>query len=345
MQKVTSAPLAVTCGEPAGIGFDITIAAWAQRDTLDLPPFALFGDADAITERASLLGSALPVQRIDTLAAVSTYFHQALPVVHIPQSKPTRAGQPDTANGAAVIAAIDAATAQVMSGQACALVTNPIAKNVLYAAGFSHPGHTEYLAVLATRHRPGYQFTPVMMLACDELRVAPLTIHVPLASVAGLITRKMIAETTHIVHAALIQDFGITNPRIAIAGLNPHAGESGTIGREDEEIVRPAVEALRQAGLSVTGPHSADTLFHAAARETYDAVIAMYHDQALIPIKTLAFDRGVNMTLGLPFVRTSPDHGTAFDIAGSGRARPDSLIEALRLAQRAAERRGAALPS
>lgn len=339
MQKIALPPLAVTCGDPAGIGPDITIQAWARREALDLPAFAYFGDATALAERAKLLGCNLPIERIDRLAEVAACTAVALPVMHLPQPNATRAGHPDTANGAAVIAAIEAAVAQVMSGNASAIVTNPIAKNVLYAAGFKHPGHTEFLAELAARHVPGRTFTPVMMLACDELCVVPLTVHIPLATVPGLITRQTIIETARIVHAGLIRDFGIAQPRIAIAGLNPHAGEAGTIGREDEEIVRPAVELLRQEGLIVTGPHSADTLFHAAARETYDAVIAMYHDQALIPIKTLAFDRGVNMTLGLPFVRTSPDHGTAFDIAGTGRARPESFIEALRLAKRAAQRR------
>ena len=339
MQKIALPPLAVTCGDPAGIGPDITIQAWLNRAALALPPFAFFGDANALAARADHLGCKLTIARIDQLSGVAACPPDALPVVHIPQPHTTRAGKPDTANGATVIEAIEAAVAQVMSGAASALVTNPIAKNILYAAGFKHPGHTEFLAELAMRHMPGKKFTPVMMLACDELRVVPLTVHIPLASVAGLITRQSILDTTRIVHAGLIRDFGIAQPRIAVAGLNPHAGEFGTIGREDEEIVRPAIELLRQEGLIVTGPHSADTLFHAAARETYDAVIAMYHDQALIPIKTLAFDRGVNMTLGLPFVRTSPDHGTAFDIAGTGRARPESFIEALRLAHRAAQRR------
>jgi 4-hydroxythreonine-4-phosphate dehydrogenase len=339
MQKIALPPLAVTCGDPAGIGPDITIQTWVKRAALDLPAFAYFGDASALAERAEQLGHKLAIARIERLSDVASCAPGALPVVHMELPKPARAGQPDAANGATVIAAIEAALAQVVGGNACAVVTNPISKNILYAAGFKHPGHTEFLAELATRHMPGHKFTPVMMLACDELRVVPLTVHIPLASVAGLITRQAIIETARIVHAGLVRDFGIAHPRIAVAGLNPHAGESGTIGREDEEIVRPAIELLRQEGLIVSGPHSADTLFHAAARETYDAAIAMYHDQALIPIKTLAFDRGVNMTLGLPFVRTSPDHGTAFDIAGTGRARPESFIEALLLARRAAQRR------
>ena len=339
MQKVAQAPLAVTGGDPAGIGFDITLKAWAQRTALNLPPFALFANAGAVIERATTLGLNVPIERISALSQTATAFARNLPVIDVAQSKLTRAGHPNSANGAAVIACIEQATAAVIAGHASALVTNPIAKNVLYAAGFKHPGHTEFLAALAERHNPGQSFIPVMLLSCDELRVVPLTIHVPLAVVPGLISEATIIQTARILHAGLIRDFGIADPRIAVAGLNPHAGEAGTIGREDEEIVRPAVEALQREGLRVTGPHSADTLFHAVARETYDAVIAMYHDQALIPIKTLAFDRGVNMTLGLPFVRTSPDHGTAFDIAGSGAARPESFIEALRLALSASQRR------
>ena len=339
MQKVATAPLAVTGGDPAGIGLDITLKAWTQRTALALPPFVLFADAGALAERAALLGLAVPIERISALSQTAVVFAHSLPVIHVAQATPTRAGHPDSANGAAVIACIELATAAVIAGDAAALVTNPIAKNVLYAAGFKHPGHTEFLAALAERHRPEQTFTPVMLLAAHELRVVPLTIHVPIARVPSLITKAAIIKTAGILHAGLRHDFGLVDPRIAIAGLNPHAGEAGTIGREDEEIVRPAVEALRREGMRVTGPHSADTLFHSAARETYDAVIAMYHDQALIPIKTLAFDRGVNMTLGLPFVRTSPDHGTAFDIAGSGAARPESFIEALRLALQASQRR------
>ena len=242
-----------------------------------------------------------------------------------------------------MIGAIDAATAAVMAGAARAVVTNPIAKSVLYAAGFSHPGHTEYLAALAERAHPGARCTPVMMLASDELRVVPLTVHVPVAAVPRLITAALIDATVRTTHAALQSDFAIAAPRIAVAGLNPHAGEHGSIGTEDRDVIAPAVVKLRRDGLDVTGPHSADTLFHAAARTGYDVVIAMYHDQALIPLKTLAFDSGVNVTLGLPFVRTSPDHGTAFDIAGQGKASPESLIAALRLADTLSTRRAATL--
>jgi 4-hydroxythreonine-4-phosphate dehydrogenase len=229
-----------------------------------------------------------------------------------------------------------------MASNAAALVTNPIAKKTLYAAGFGYPGHTEQLAALAARHTPGQTYRPVMLLAAEELKVVPLTVHVPLASVPMLITEALIRETVLITARALVTDFGVTAPRLAVAGLNPHAGEGGTIGTEDARVIAPAIAALQAEGIRVTGPHSADTLFHAVARRSYDAVVAMYHDQALIPLKTLAFDRGVNVTLGLPFVRTSPDHGTAFNIAGSGKAGPESFIAALRLAAEIAARRARA---
>jgi 4-hydroxythreonine-4-phosphate dehydrogenase len=241
-----------------------------------------------------------------------------------------------------VIAAIEAATAAVARGEASALVTNPIAKHVVASASFPYPGHTEFLGALAARHWPGRPHTPVMMLAAPSLRVVPLTVHCRLADVPGAITRDLILETAHITHAALKRDFGIAAPRLAVTGLNPHAGEEGSMGREEIEVIAPAIAALRAEGLAVTGPHPADTLFHAAARARYDAVLCMYHDQALIPFKTVAFEDGVNVTLGLPFVRTSPDHGTAFDIAGEGRASARSFIEALKLAASIAAARAAA---
>jgi len=345
MQEVERLPLAVTAGDPAGIGLEITIKAWGDRASNDIPPFALFADVREVVARARALGGQAQVKRIASLSEAVGLFDRAIPVIDVAQAMPATAGQPDPRNGAAVIAAIESATTAVLAGDALALVTNPIAKSVLYGAGFNHPGHTEFLAALAARARPNEPHTPVMMLACDELRVVPLTIHVAIAKVPGLITRALILDTAHIVHRALMQDFAIAGPRIAIAGLNPHAGEAGTIGSEDRAIIAPAIAELAAEGLRVSGPHSADTLFHAQARNRYDAVLAMYHDQALIPIKTLAFDHGVNMTLGLPFVRTSPDHGTAFDIAGKGTARPYSLIEALKLARAAAIRRAKATTS
>jgi 4-hydroxythreonine-4-phosphate dehydrogenase len=258
----------------------------------------------------------------------------------LPPMGSVTAGTPSRATAQATISAIDLSVSAVVNHQARAVITNPIAKSVLYQAGFAHPGHTEYLAHLAHRHFNDTPLPmPVMMLACTALKVVPLTIHVPLADVPGLLTSALLRETIKITRAALIADFAITEPRIAIAGLNPHAGESGTIGLEDRDIIAPVIIELARAGQAITGPHPADTLFHAAARTRYDAVICIYHDQALIPIKTLAFDEGVNVTLGLPFVRTSPDHGTAFDIAGHGVASPESLIQALLLADQMANTR------
>ncbi len=325
-------PLALSGGEPAGIGPDIALAAWASRTTEPIPSFAVYADAAAWRERAEQLGLPVVIKSIATPAEAAGVFAHALPVIDVPHAVPVHAGSPDSRNGNAVISAIVEATAAVARGDAAALVTNPIAKSVLYDAGFTHPGHTEFLAELAERHYPGRSYTSVMMLAADELRVVPLTIHVALAAVSPMITVARLVETVRIMHAGLAKDFACAHPRIAVAGLNPHAGESGTMGTEDRDIIAPAIAALRAEGFDVTGPHSADTLFHAQARAGYDAVLAMYHDQALIPIKTLAFDRGVNVTLGLPFVRTSPDHGTAFDIAGTGKASPASLCAALRMA-------------
>jgi 4-hydroxythreonine-4-phosphate dehydrogenase len=244
-------------------------------------------------------------------------------------------GKPDETSAAAAIASIDRAVADVLSGLAAAVVTNPVAKSVLYKSGFAEPGHTEYLAKLSFEHT-GNPAWPVMMLWSPEVAVVPVTIHVPFKEVPQRLTRDLIFETGRVVARDLIDRFGIARPRLAVAGLNPHAGEDGTLGKEDSIIVRPAIERLVADGIDARGPFAADSMFHEAARKTYDAALCMYHDQALIPIKTLAFDHAVNVTLGLPFVRTSPDHGTAFDIAGSGKANPSSLIAALRLAARLA---------
>ena len=342
LAPVDNAPLAVTMGDPAGIGLDITLAAWADRDRHALPRFALFADPDAVEARANSLGLRIRIATVVSVAAARNVPADQLAVCPVRLTEATVPGRPSPANGSAVIAAIEAAVAAVVAGEASALVTNPISKLTLYATGFAHPGHTEFLAALADAQCPGQRHVPVMMLASDELRVVPATIHIPLADVARSLDRDRLVAIVRITAAALVRDFGIARPRIAVAGLNPHAGEGGTIGREDIEIIAPAIAILQADGLDVTGPLSADTMFHAAARARYDAAIAMYHDQALIPIKTLAFDRGVNVTLGLPFVRTSPDHGTAFDIAGKGLADPTSLIEAMRLAARMAKARVAA---
>lgn len=336
-------PLAVSMGDPAGIGPEITLRAWLERSDRGLEPFVVFGDADTFIDRARHIGLTVPVARFTGLREASDAFGKALPVIHQPLPVRARPGAPDAANAAGIIGAIVSATEAVMRGEAAAVVTNPIAKHVVRSADFPFPGHTEFLAALSER-RTGKALRPVMMLASRELRVVPLTVHCAVREVPDAITRPLIYETVRITYAALKRDFGIGAPRIAVAGLNPHAGEEGTMGREEIETIGPAIADLRAEGLSVTGPHSADTLFHAAARRGYDAVIAMYHDQALIPLKTIGFDEGVNVTLGLPFIRTSPDHGTAFDIAAEGRASATSLIEALRMASSIAASRAAASP-
>ena len=334
-------------GEPAGVGLELTLKVWqAARASTSRQPYQLllFGDPSAVAACAKRAGLPDPCRPVSAPQEAAGLWPAYLPVVPIPLARPVEPGRPDPANGAAVIAAIEQATAAVVRGEAAALVTNPIAKSVLYQAGFAHPGHTEFLAELASRYAGGGPWRPVMMLASDELRVVPLTVHIPLASVPAALSRELIVETARIIEAALERDFALgggSRPRIAVAGLNPHAGESGTMGREEQDIIAPAIASLRAEGLAISGPHSADTLFHPEARAGYDAVIAMYHDQALIPIKTLAFDRAVNVTLGLPFVRTSPDHGTAFDIAGTGRASPASLAAALSLAAELARNRAA----
>jgi 4-hydroxythreonine-4-phosphate dehydrogenase len=338
-------PLAVSMGDPAGIGLEISLKAWAARGGRRLAPFVLFADPDGVAERARGLGLEVPVAAIGTLADARQTFPDALPVRPIRLGARSRPGVPDPANAPAVIAAIEEAAAAVARGEAAALVTNPIAKHVLAQAGFPYPGHTEFLAALAARHAQGRRFHPVMMLAAPGLRVVPLTVHCALADVPAAVTRGLISETVRTTFAALKRDFGVGAPRIAVTGLNPHAGEAGGMGREEIEVIAPAIAALRAEGLGVTGPHAADSLFHERARATYDAAICMYHDQALIPFKTIAFEVGVNVTLGLPFVRTSPDHGTAFDIAAEGRASAQSFIESLKLAASIAAARAAADPA
>jgi len=325
-------PLALTLGEPAGIGPDITLAAWQRRAELGLPPFYLLADPDFIAERARLIGLKVPLRVIAPEDAAQA-FAAALPVVGLAESVTAAPGAPDATSAPAAVTSIRRAVDDVFAGRAHAVVTNPVAKAVLYRTGFAEPGHTEFLAKLAQEHT-GRAWHPVMMLWSDELAVVPVTIHLPVREVAGQLTTGLIVTTGHIVARDLKERFGIARPRLALAGLNPHAGEEGALGGEDRSVVAPAVEQLRAEGIDARGPLPADTMFHAAARRTYDAALAMYHDQALIPIKTLAFDHAVNVTLGLPFVRTSPDHGTAFDIAGTGRANPASLIAALKLAAR-----------
>jgi 4-hydroxythreonine-4-phosphate dehydrogenase len=329
-------PLALTLGEPAGIGPDITIKAWLRRDELKLPPFYLLGDRDFIGKRARAIGVDIKLADVGAEGAAAA-FPRALPVVSTGQAATAQPGRPDDRSADAALASIRQAVRDVASGRAGAVVTNPIAKGVLYRAGFRHPGHTEYLAELAGSMEPA-----VMMLAGRDLRVVPVTIHLALREAIEALSAAAIVHAGRVVDAALRHDFAIAAPVIAVAGLNPHAGEAGGLGREDIDIVAPAVAELRAAGIDARGPLAADTMFHEAARRRYDAALCMYHDQALIPIKTLDFDGAVNVTLGLPFIRTSPDHGTAFDIAGQGIARPESLIAALRLAAEMAARRDSA---
>jgi 4-hydroxythreonine-4-phosphate dehydrogenase len=330
-------PLALTLGEPAGIGPDITIAVWQHRLELGVPPFYVLADPQYLVRRAKLLGVAVPIAVVEPGAA-SAAFATALPVVDLGLAVTAEPGQPDPSSAPAAIAAIRRAVADVVQDAAAAVVTNPVAKNVLYRSGFAEPGHTEFLSKLAGE-MTGVHARPVMMLWSPELAVVPVTIHLPLADVPAQLSSALIAETGRIVARDLSARFAIARPRIAVAGLNPHAGEDGALGTEDRTIVRPAVEALIAENIDARGPVPADTLFHAAARATYDVALCMYHDQALIPIKTLAFDHAVNVTLGLPFVRTSPDHGTAFDIAGTGSADPSSLVAALKLAARLVARK------
>ncbi|PZX17508.1 4-hydroxythreonine-4-phosphate dehydrogenase [Palleronia aestuarii] len=319
------APLVVTCGEPAGIGPELAVAAWRALGTT--LPFAWIGDPRH-------LPSGAPHVEIDHPAGADAAAERGLPVLRHDFPALAVPGTPDPANAASVVAVIARAVDLVQSGEAAALCTLPIHKKALIdGANFAYPGHTEYLAALAGVERV------VMMLACDALRVVPATIHIPVSDIPRVLSPALLEETIRITHSALIRDFGIEVPRIAVAGLNPHAGEGGAIGREDLEVIAPVIDALRAEGMEVRGPASADTMFHAEARARYDAAVAMYHDQALIPIKTIDFSGGVNVTLGLPFVRTSPDHGTAFDIAGTGTADPTSTLAALRLAARMARNR------
>ncbi len=321
----------MTLGDPAGIGPEIALKAWAARETAGLAPFLLLGDPAFLRARADALGLDVPLATATPEDAAGA-FPRALPVMDLGVPVAATPGRPDPGTAPATLRSIEAAVGLVQAGRARAVVTNPIAKSVLYEAGFRHPGHTEFLAALAGDPPP----RPVMMLWCEAMAVVPVTVHIPLKDVPGALTEDLVVETGRIVARDLAGRFGVPAPRLAVAGLNPHAGEGGALGLEDDAVIRPAVARLRAEGIAAWGPAPADTLFHARARASYDAALAMYHDQALVPVKTLAFDEAVNVTLGLPFVRTSPDHGTAFDIAGRGVARPDSLVAALRLADRLA---------
>jgi 4-hydroxythreonine-4-phosphate dehydrogenase len=325
-------PLALTLGEPAGIGPDLALAIWQRRVELDLPAFYIAGDVDFLKNRARVLGLDIPLSVIAP-ADANAAFERTLPVVPLGLAITAAPGRPDATSAPAAIASIRRAVADVLAGAAAGVVTNPVAKNVLYQSGFAEPGHTEFLGRLAAE-ATGQPVHPVMMLWSSELAVVPVTIHLPLRDVVATLTSDLIVQTGRIVAHDLRARFGVARPRIAVAGLNPHAGEDGALGGEDRMIVAPAVARLKADGIDALGPLPADSMFHEKARAAYDVAMCMYHDQALIPIKTLAFDHAVNVTLGLPFVRTSPDHGTAFDIAGTGRADPTSLVAALALAAR-----------
>jgi 4-hydroxythreonine-4-phosphate dehydrogenase len=328
-------PLALTLGEPAGIGPDLALAAWHRRAELDVPRFYVVADPDFLSRRAGRLGLDVPIAAV-TPAASAAAFASALPVVAIDVTVSAEPGRPDRSSAPAAIASIRRAVADVMAGTAAAIVTNPIAKNVLYDWGFAEPGHTEFLATLV-QEATGTSLRPIMMLWSPELAVVPVTIHLPLREIFKHLSTELVVATGRIVARDLAVRFRISRPRLAVAGLNPHAGENGALGEEDRAIVAPAVARLIADGIDARGPLPADSLFHERARATYDVALCMYHDQALIPIKALAFDHAVNVTLGLPFVRTSPDHGTAFDIAGTGAADVTSLVAALRLAERLAK--------
>ena len=343
MSAAAGLPLALTIGEPAGIGPDLTLAVWRRRVELDVPAFYLIGEPDFLRRRARVLGLDVPLA-IVTPAQAAAAFERALPVVPLDLPVTAAPGRPDASSAPAAIASIRRAVADVLAGHAAAVVTNPVAKNVLYKSGFAEPGHTEFLAKLAAE-ATGKPVQPVMMLWSAELAVVPVTIHLPLRDVVAHLTTDLVLQTGRIVARDLAARFGIARPRIAVAGLNPHAGEEGALGEEDAAIVAPAVKRLQAEGIDAIGPLPADTLFHEKARATYDVALCMYHDQALIPIKTLAFERAVNVTLGLPFVRTSPDHGTAFDIAGTGKADPSSLLAALALAARLTAHAPALVPA
>ena len=327
-------PLVLTLGEPAGVGPEIIVAAWRALSAEDLP-FAVIGDAALLARQGA------PVAEIFSPGDAVAGFPRALPVIHRPLPAPVEMGRPDPANAAAVADGIEEAVSLCLSGEASGLVTAPIAKAPMYASGFRFPGHTEFIAELtADAPWPGTR-GPVMMLTARDLRACLVTIHVALDQVAELLTAERIVRTARVVHESLKRDFAIARPRLAMAALNPHAGEGGALGLQEIETLVPVAEQLRAEGIDITDPKPADTLFHDEARATYDAAICMYHDQALIPVKTLDFWGGVNVSLGLPVIRTSPDHGTGFDIAGKGIARPDSLIAAIRLASEMAAARAA----
>ena len=331
------APLAVSLGDPAGVGPELICEAWARREEERLPPFFVCGGRDLLIAAARQRKLDIPFAGVAGLAEVQGAFADILPVLGRPDC-PYSPGQPNEAGALLALASLETAAAWAVDGLAGGVVTGPIAKSLLAEVGFAFPGQTEFVADAAETAADD----AVMMLAGPQLRTVPLTVHIALAEVPRQLTTELIVRRVRIVAQALRVDFGIATPRLAICGLNPHAGESGRMGREEMEIIAPAIAALRAEGINATGPHPADTLFAPRKRSTYDVAIAMYHDQALAPLKALDFDQGVNVTLGLPIVRTSPDHGTAFDIAGKGIADPGAMIAAIRMAGEIAARRAGA---
>ena len=332
MKNQTGKPrsIAVTMGEPAGIGPDIILQAWSQRQLHDLPHFTVIGSTAVLSSRNAELGLALQFQRVEN-ATEAMGCNQAIPVIETKNPMECLAGQPRTENAAGVIEAIELAVKQVIGGEFEAVTTCPINKKSLYDCGFEYPGHTEFLAKLC-HDFTGKAAYPVMMLAGPQLRSVPVTIHIALCEVKNVLDKDLIVKTARIVASDLRNRFGVADPVMAFAGVNPHAGEQGSMGEEEIDFILPAVEMLKAEGLRAIGPLPADTMFHERARQTYDVAICMYHDQALIPAKTLAFDEAVNVTLGLPIIRTSPDHGTAYSLAGTHEAKADSFVAALKLA-------------
>lgn len=326
-------PIAVTIGEPSGISAEVILKAWFKREEFSLKPFFVIGSPGILQKQAAHFGLHVPVSVITKPRQAVHVFENTLPVIDLNQGNTYSFGAPIPETAQMVIRSIDKAVEYILAGEARAMATAPIHKAALYDAGFTSPGHTEHLGLLCEQHL-GEKCHPVMMLASQELCVVPLTIHVALKDVPGLVTHKLLIKTIGTIHEGMNKYFGLHAPKIAVSGLNPHAGENNSMGTEDSEIITPAIEALKKQGIRVTGPMPADTMFHRAARAKYDVALCMYHDQALIPIKTIDFDAGVNVTLGLPIVRTSPDHGTALDIAGKGLANPTSMINSLKLADR-----------
>jgi 4-hydroxythreonine-4-phosphate dehydrogenase len=323
-------------GEPAGIGGELTLKTWRGRTESLVPSFFALDDPSRLADLAYELGWTIPVVEIAEPSEAIEVFEHALPVLPVTIGFRIKPGQPDPDSVKAVIQSIKTGVELCVAGKAAGIVTNPINKNVMHQGGFAFPGHTEYLASLL-----GLDNREVMLLACPDLKVVPVTIHVSLAQAIATLTEDKIVEIASTTHQALMRDFGIEKPRLAIAGLNPHAGENGDMGREEIDIIIPAINRLLALGIHAKGPMPPDTMFHQQARTGYDVAICMYHDQALIPMKTLGFDVGVNATLGLPIVRTSPDHGTAFDLAGTGRACEKSLVSALKMAEEIARNRAA----